>query len=432
MIFRLKSSRKGRVLNVRRRKKGFTLIEILASLAILSVLTVIALSAVDGVIDDARFTQTVREMEQIRNALIGETQRLETGLRKNYGYLGDVGGLPTTSQGLAVLSSMPAGMSSWAIQNSYGIGMGWRGPYLANTFDQNFYVDAWGNAYTYTNTGSGATITSLGADGAAGGSGFDQDITLNIPTAVTTGKLLGYVVEGSGDLLGADQIPYSDAAEVFLYYPNGSGGIASMSMALSAGNSGKYSFSNIPLGFGALKVFIPSSAAVSSTLGPAIIEINKSATAAVPVTQDTTEIFSNSSACTTLENYTVSSGSFSSDSTNRTISFVINYPSDYTMSTFAYDLQTGGAMSNFAATNLGNSTTQTFRYDSGNTAITTSGTANISTTGSNLFTMGNTLTFSGGVNYRLTFQYVSTAWSAAYSDYYYRIGCKYVRAHPGM
>lgn len=413
-------------------KKGFTLIEILASIAILSALTVIALSSVDGVIDDARFTQTVREMEQIRNALIGETQRLETGLRKNYGYLGDVGALPTTSQGLGVLSSMPSGLSSWAIQNSYGIGMGWRGPYLANTFDSNFYRDGWGNNYIYTNSGSGATIVSYGADGTAGGTGFDQDITLNIPVAVTQGKLLGYVVEGSGDLLGADQIPYSSSAQVFLYYPSGSGGIASMHMDLSAGNSGKYTFSSVPLGFGALKVFIPNSASASTTLGPAILEINKSATAAVPVTQDTTEVFSSSSACTASQNFAISSGSFSSDTTNKTISFVITYPDDYTWTTFAYDHQTNGAMSNFVVTNITASSSATYRYSSGIGEIAVGGNANISTTGSNSFTISDGITFSSGVNYRLTFQYSSGHWSDSHSAYYYRIGCKYVRAHPGM
>src|SRR4051812_22799109 len=67
-------------------RAGLTLIEILATLAIMSIFTVVAITSMGNVVDDARFDATVREMQQIRAAIVGETVRLESGLRKNYGF----------------------------------------------------------------------------------------------------------------------------------------------------------------------------------------------------------------------------------------------------------------------------------------------------------------------------------------------------------
>lgn len=430
MIFRLPFKSTPSLL----KSRGFTLIEILASIAILSALTVVSLTSISGVVDDARFTQTVREIEQLRNALVGETQRLETGLRKNYGYLGDMGALPTTSQGLDVLSSLPTGVSSWAIQSSYGIGVGWRGPYISNTFDTDYFKDAWGNDYIYANTGAGATITSLGGDGAAGGTGFNQDIVVNIPVAVTQGKLLGYVVTGSGDLLGADQIPFSSSAEIYLYYPDGSGGITSMSTAITALDLGKYSFSSVPLGYGSVMVFSPTSAVADLTLGPSIVEINKSATAAVPVAQDPAVVFGASSACSAGENFSVGSGSFSSSTGAKTISFIVRYPANYTwLGPFAYEHETNGTITQFDVTNTATVSTETFRYSATPAAIVVGGDANISaTTASSSYSISGGVAFLSNTDYRLTFTYSAGHWSDGHTHHYYRIGCKYVRAHPGM
>jgi general secretion pathway protein G len=51
----------------------------------------------------------------------------------------------------------------------------WNGPYI-HSKDQ--LKDPWGRPFIYKNTGSGFTITTLGADGKPGGEGADRDITV--------------------------------------------------------------------------------------------------------------------------------------------------------------------------------------------------------------------------------------------------------------
>lgn len=69
---------------------------------------------------------------------------------------------PTAAEGLAALLQPPAGLARW------------NGPYVR---DASHLVDAWGRAFQYRTDGSGFVITSLGADGAPGGTGVDADIT---------------------------------------------------------------------------------------------------------------------------------------------------------------------------------------------------------------------------------------------------------------
>lgn len=414
-------------------KQGFTLIEILVSIAMMSVLTTVALTTMGSVVDDARFSQTTREIEQIRNALVGETQRLETGLRKNYGFLGDVGALPTTAQGLSVLFSegaaSSAGLSMWSVHSSYGIGSGWKGPYLTNTDDQDYTRDAWGNAYVYANTGgTNATITSYGADGVAGGTGFNQDIVVSIPTDVIRGRLLGYVVTAQGDVTGADQVPYSGNAYIELRYANGSGGLAVQSTSISVGNSGRYSFSNVPLGIGALLVYIPNSVAFTQVLGPSIVELNKAATAAVPLARDPSNIYGTTAACTSDENFTITS--MSMDNTTRTTQFRLSFPADYTWSRFYHEHQANAAISRFTISSIAGGTTST--YFSSTTGIKSSATGALIAASTNHNFSSNPILSAG--QHHFTFYYNSSGWTDSSADYvpifYYEIGCKFFGLRP--
>jgi len=406
-------------------RSAFTLMEILASLAIMSIFTVIALSGLTNVVDDARFSKTVHQMEQIRNALVGETQRLETGLRKNYGYLGDMGALPTTVQGLAALSSMPAGATSWSVNSSYGIGSGWRGPYMKATFDQaDFTKDAWGNPFVYTYSAGAATLTSYGSDGVAGGTGFAQDITISIPSTVVNGKLLGYIMASSGDLLGADQVPYSSSAEVTLYYPNGSGGFTSAFTTVSATSSGKYSFSSIPLGYATVKVWIPSSASPTQTLGPSIMEINKAATAAVPVAQDTSTVYGSSSDCSTSSQFSYVSGTASINNVSSTFTFQLSFPADFTWSgNFIHETESNETVSYFTISNASGTTS----YKLSTSTVGAAGTTSLAT--NTTYTMSPTV-ISSGVD-TFTFKYNSN-WTSSQNIYYYQIGCQFIGIHPGQ
>jgi len=74
----------------------------------------------------------------------------------------DVGRYPNTAEGLDALVNRPASAN------------GWNGPYIKG----NLPNDPWGKPYAFTSptTNGGVEITTLGADGAAGGTGENADI----------------------------------------------------------------------------------------------------------------------------------------------------------------------------------------------------------------------------------------------------------------
>jgi general secretion pathway protein G len=76
----------------------------------------------------------------------------------------DVGRLPTTEEGLAVLNAPPSGVNNW------------EGPYLKKAVP----VDPWGHPYVYAQPGTHQNdfdLLSYGRDGQPGGTGEDADIT---------------------------------------------------------------------------------------------------------------------------------------------------------------------------------------------------------------------------------------------------------------
>ena len=132
-----------------RRARGFTLLELLVVLVILGLLV--------GVVAPRFFGQVGKSETQIAAAQI---KSLEDALDQ---YRLDMGGYPTTEQGLAVLNAPPAGATRW------------RGPYLKKAVPN----DPWGNPYQYRSPGEHGEVDlfSLGKDGQPGGTGDAADIT---------------------------------------------------------------------------------------------------------------------------------------------------------------------------------------------------------------------------------------------------------------
>ena len=129
--------------------RGFTLLELLVVLVILGLLV--------GVVAPRFFGQVGKSETQIAAAQI---RALEDALDQ---YRLDMGGYPTTEQGLAALNAQPAGSTRW------------RGPYLRKGVPS----DPWGNPYQYRSPGEHGEVDlfSLGRDGQPGGTGDAADIT---------------------------------------------------------------------------------------------------------------------------------------------------------------------------------------------------------------------------------------------------------------
>lgn len=135
-------------------ERGFTLLEILVVVFILSLLAAIIAPRIVGRTDDARITEA---KVQIRN--------LETALKL---FKLDNGFFPSTDQGLEALIEKP---STGRIPGKYR-----EDGYLEQ---KRVPLDPWGNPYLYISPGlhGDYDIISYGADGKEGGEGVDADIT---------------------------------------------------------------------------------------------------------------------------------------------------------------------------------------------------------------------------------------------------------------
>ncbi len=128
---------------------GFTLVELLVVLAILTLLAGLVGPRVLGQLGGAKAKTAAVQIADIEKAL--ELFKL------------DVGRFPTTEEGLGALAKRPGTVG------------GWNGPYLKG---EGVPADPWGRAYRYANPAQtgGMEILSLGADGNPGGEGENADI----------------------------------------------------------------------------------------------------------------------------------------------------------------------------------------------------------------------------------------------------------------
>lgn len=131
-----------------RRQRGFTLIEVMVVVVILSILAAIIVPRIMDRPDKARMVKAQADIHALESAL--NLYRLD-----NHNY-------PTTDQGLDALVQKPADAPSWK-----------EGGYV-----DHMPKDPWGRPYQYLNPGTHGAIDifSLGADGQPGGEGKDADV----------------------------------------------------------------------------------------------------------------------------------------------------------------------------------------------------------------------------------------------------------------
>ncbi len=134
-------------------QRGFTLIEIMVVVVILSVLIGLVAPNILGRVDEARVTAAKTDIETLGQAL--ELYKLD-----NHHY-------PSTDQGLEALVSKPTGSPEPRNWNSSG--------YLKK---RKVPLDPWGNEYVYLSVANGSRyeLYSLGADGREGGEGYNADV----------------------------------------------------------------------------------------------------------------------------------------------------------------------------------------------------------------------------------------------------------------
>ena len=118
-----------------------TSVELVVVILLLGLLSSIAIPRILSIMNNSREGSTLREMQIIREAIVGNPDLDISGETIIKGYEGDVGSLPPS---IEALFQKPEGVPLW---NPY-TRKGWNGPYVIDD-DRGFLSDAWGGRYLY-------------------------------------------------------------------------------------------------------------------------------------------------------------------------------------------------------------------------------------------------------------------------------------------
>jgi len=320
---------------------GFTLVEVLMVIAILGVITVMSILPLSNSIDEGRFQDTVSRMKAIRDAMLGDPTLTANGVRTSFGYVGDVGAIPTAMQGLAALMVNP-GIAAWAVNQSVRFGLGWNGPYLTSAqAGTNFSLDGWGRALIYDPSASPPTLTSYGADGVVGGAGLNSDIVVQLPANLQLAVVYGFISNSAS--------PYSGNATVEINYPDGSGALTTQTANLVPANKGYFTFSNVPLGKRSVTAYLPSKAAPTQTIGPVLISVDSANYVIAANALDTNSM--GGGACNNVGVVTLAGG-VSLSGGNQTLNFQVNVSTNVNL--VQMSVANGNATTWSSATIVGN------------------------------------------------------------------------------
>jgi prepilin-type N-terminal cleavage/methylation domain-containing protein len=249
------------------RRGGFTLIEVIIAIAILSILASMAVPYAAKLIDMSREESTRKEMEAIYNAILGDPKVPTSG------FAGDVGRLPAGIAQLNVRTAppLPAPPQGGAGGGLLGVKIGWYGPYVNSGFDAQGYLnDAWGTAYAYGNPGAGQ-IRSAGADRTIGNA--DDLIYPPFPVNIT-GRLLVnlYVWDNTAGqyLLNPQPAAFPQMTATVTYHYSNNGNQATASIVLPPAAGPPYAFNGFHAGMHAVTGTCRLSLAVPAVSGQAV------------------------------------------------------------------------------------------------------------------------------------------------------------------
>jgi len=139
----------------RKKRSGFTLVEIMVVVVIIGLLAGIVGPMIMARLEEARRTTARTQIKVFEGAL--DMYRMHNGV------------YPTTQQGLEALIKKP---TSAPIPRRYPAE-----PYL-----KEIPLDPWGNPYIYRSRGNTYDIISTGRTGEEGGEGLDADVTNHDPS----------------------------------------------------------------------------------------------------------------------------------------------------------------------------------------------------------------------------------------------------------
>jgi len=203
-------------------KSGFSLIELLVAIVVIGIIMSLAMQSMDTVVEDNRRISTKREMDKLALAITGNPDIANTGVRSDFGFIGDNGSFPSSLQDLY---NNPGGWSTWD------------GPYISTKISQDsigFKYDEWGKLYSYS---GGITITSPG-----NGSIITKKLADSASDYISN-NFNGIIKDSYDSLPGSD---YKDSIDIEITIPNGSG--SNITKIYNPESDGSFVFDSLPVG----------------------------------------------------------------------------------------------------------------------------------------------------------------------------------------
>lgn len=174
---------------------GFSLLEMLVALAILSAAAYVALDTVESDTGQTRYQITENRLEKIRRAIVGNPDLVLNGSPVVSGYVADVGRLPECLEQLVAMVECDGTGTytppAYEPNAAPGLGKGWRGPYL--TTEPTGIGDGWGTpaqangnwGWNVTATATTFDVSSLGQNRAVGGDAGTYEVDQNMVQVAT-------------------------------------------------------------------------------------------------------------------------------------------------------------------------------------------------------------------------------------------------------
>ncbi len=187
-----------------RSRHGFTLIETVVTMAVVALLAAGMVTVSNYLLNKQQLDTTIDNLNQIRRAIAGNPVIVVNEARTSFGYLGDMGGLPTKLDDLWIKGSQPA----FTFDSAKKAGAGWNGPYLdigTAELAAGLGLDGWGNPFAYTTSSfidSAFSATALGKILSLGpdlASGTSDDVTIDFFKATVVSRVQGFVKDSAGD-----------------------------------------------------------------------------------------------------------------------------------------------------------------------------------------------------------------------------------------